>query len=174
MRMESVWVYPGRFQPMTSGHVACLETIRSSYKVRRIVVAFPNNRVRTRENPFLPEETEKIIRLSLPEVEPQGVEMNDNLYNLWQKYIKDFQFQGVITGNRKMAKIIEVAGRGKVQAICFDDGSVSQIRASTVREMIRRREEGWREMVAPGVAEYIEGLPIEWQNLPKGRKRWYR
>lgn len=173
MKMECL-VFPGRFQPMTRGHVACLETIRSSHEVGRIVIAFPNNRVRNQENPFFPEETERIIRLSLPEVEPWGVEVNENLYNLWQKYIGNFQFQGVITGNRKMAKIIEVAGRGKVQAICFDDGSVSQIRASTVREMIRRREEGWREMVAPGVAEYIEGLPIEWQNLPKGRKRWYR
>lgn len=168
------WVYPGRFQPMTKGHVGCLETMRSNYEIGRIVIAFPENRVRTRENPFLTEETKRIIELSMNRVEIMGIKMDTDLYHLWQKYIGQFLVDVVMTGNKTMAKIINTVGQGKTRAVCFSDGSISPIRASEVREMIRRGEKGWREMVRPGVAEYIESLPIDWQKLPESRKRWYQ
>lgn len=77
MSKESL-VYPGRFQPFTLGHLTYMEWILGKYKPGKVVVAFPENKERSRDNPFLAAETGKIIELSLgglEVVEVRGVKM---------------------------------------------------------------------------------------------------
>ncbi len=169
-------VYPGRFQPMTIGHLACANDIYERYQPKRMIMVFPENKYRSQENPFLAPETKRIIELSFEgrfPIEIMGINMEANLYELWRKYLGQFQVDLVASGNKKMVGIVNRISLGATRAVCFGDGNISQIRASDLREKMKKGDFEWKKMMVPVAAEYVEGLAINWQELPKMRKRWY-
>lgn len=176
MNYENV-VYPGRFQPMTLGHVACVKEILERHQPKKLVVVFPENISRSRDNPFLAKETQNIIGLSLNSklpIEAIGINMGANLYELWERYLGRFRVDLVVSGNEKMVRLINGINFGKGVAVCFGDGSISQIRASDIREKITHGDAEWKKMLVPMAVEYIESLNIDWNGLPEKRKRWYQ
>ena len=175
MAIENL-VFPGRFQPMTLGHVDVVKKICHDFDPRKIVLAFPKNIERTMENPFLSDETRKIIELSTEKLFPVdtiGIEIEGNLQKMWIRYIRDNRIDLVVSGNPDMVNVINGIGQTTTRAMCINDGSVSQIRASDVRGRMRIGDMSWRNLMVSEAVNYAESLKINWAELPIRRKRWY-
>lgn len=172
-------VYPGRFQPMTTGHTANLTMVHEKQPVGRLVVAIPNNKNRSFSNPFLGDEAMEIANRNIDffgiKAETQLVELgSERLSTVWANYLRDNRIDLVATGNVNMARLVNILSIAlgvKTRAFLFKDGGQSCLRASDVRSMIKNGDRLWRDCVSPSAASYIDSLGIEWNGLPQNRKR---
>lgn len=176
-----VAMYPGRFQPFHNGHSAIIyhfwESRWNNGKTPSIVIGAINNKVRTFNNPFLGEEVFEIVNLSLTDLDlatyakVRLIDLpTDRYIGKWiRKTIEEHKIQILLTGNSEMAGMAKgIRGLSVFNPV---DGSISKIRSSHIRWMIAGGEDNWKGLVTDSVGEYISQLPINWNDLPEGRKR---
>ena len=176
-------VFPGRFQPMTLGHLAIVKKIVEEHQPARLVVAIPKQKETNRDNPFSAEQSVRIARVSLDEaglgeVETELVDMTDGLVRAWTRELRTHKIDAVFTGNQRMSVLVNTLAAGlgvKTRAICFGDGSIGNIRATDVRAGLAEQNDCWKNMVMPEAARYIDTLDINFNEIPESRcKRFWQ
>jgi len=171
-----VAMYPGRFQPFHNGHAAIIYYFWQNYGNIPVVIGAVNNGTRTFNNPFLGGEVENIINYSLSDLQLRNdcqvglVDVPSENIGTWLiKMLKESKANYLLTGNGSLASLARNI-RGLI-VINPNDGSISSIRSSDVRESIRNDLLEWRKLVTVSACEYIEQLEIDWRNLSKENKR---
>lgn len=175
-------VFPGRFQPMTIGHVEIVKKIlHDNQDINHLVIATPTNKYQTWENPFESKDSCTIIRKSLNYyglnfVDVESVNLSYGLINTWVEKLRNNRIDVVCTGNLGMAITIGIASSivgNPVSIRHFIDGSISDIRSTEIRDNMARGNCDWKNFIAKPAVDYIEKNMPNWDELIHTRKRNY-
>ncbi len=150
-------MFLGRFQPFHNGHLSVLETIREEVD-RLLVVVGSSQYSHSFENPFTAGERVWMIEeaLKAKDMSASIIPVPDIHRNsLWVSHVETFvpPFEVCYMNNPLPKRLFREAG---YEIRTFDLVERDRFEATRIREMMRREDEGWRELVPVEVARVVD------------------
>lgn len=155
-------VYPGRFQPLHWGHVSVVRWALERVD-ELVVVVGTAQESHTLANPFTAGERVAMVRYGLGDA---GVDLSrvyivpvpDILMNaVWARYLSMFvpPFRYGIARNPLVVRLFREAGYEVLIPPAYNRELYSSTR---IRTMMLAGDSGWRELVPPSVARFIDEI----------------
>lgn len=150
-------MFLGRFQPFHKGHLSVLETVQEDVD-RLLIVVGSSQYSHSFENPFTAGERVWMIEEAL---DARGMKAtiipvpDIHRNSLWVSHVETFvpPFDVCYMNNPLPKRLFREAG---YEIRTFELVERDRFEATRVREMMRRGDEAWRELVPKQVAEVVD------------------
>jgi nicotinamide-nucleotide adenylyltransferase len=162
MRLPRRAIFFGRFQPFHLGHLHVAEEILNEYEELVFLIGM-SSESHTERNPFTAGERIEMIRLSLRE---KGIDlgriitstlpsMEIHPSSAYHAIYNCPKSEAIYVGNPIMFRLFTELG---LRVISPKPYMREKYNGTLIREMMKKRDRRWKELVSPTVAQYIEEI----------------